>query len=101
MKAEGVAVKVAPSLLSGGGSIRWWRSLYPPTTGYRGVPPSWYGLRWQHPVVFAVLTDHRLSMCNPLRGVSATIECIMGVCECVMGKGLTSLKGFEGVMFNV
>ena len=39
MKVEGVAVKVAPSLLSGGGSIRWWRSLRLPTTGYRGVPP--------------------------------------------------------------
>ena len=38
---------------------------------------------------------------QPPPGVSATIECIMGVCECVMGKGLTSLKGFEGVMFNV
>ena len=74
MKAEGVAVKVAPLLLSGGGSIRWWRSLCSPTTGDRSVTPS---------------------------GVSATIECIMGVCECVMGKGLTYLKGFEGVMFNV
>ena len=39
MKAEGVAVKVAPLLLSGGGSIRWWRSLCSLTTGYRGVTP--------------------------------------------------------------
>ena len=38
---------------------------------------------------------------QPPPGVSATIECIMGVCECVMGKGLTYLKGVEGVMFNV
>ena len=42
MKVEGVAVKVAPSLLSGGR---------------------------QHPMVaFAVLTDLRLSRCNPLSG---------------------------------
>ena len=39
MKAEGVAVKVAPLLLSGGDSIRWWRSLCSLTTGYRGVTP--------------------------------------------------------------
>ena len=40
MKVEGVAVKVAPSLLSGGGSIRWWRSLSLLITGYRGATPS-------------------------------------------------------------
>ena len=40
MKAEGVAVKVAPSLFSGCGSIRWWRSLCSLTTGYRSVTPS-------------------------------------------------------------
>ncbi len=38
---------------------------------------------------------------QPPPGVSATIEYIMGVWECVMGNGLTCLKGFEGVMFKV
>ena len=72
MKAEGVAVKVAPSLLSGGGIIRWWRSLCSLITGYRGVTPvGVWRLRRQHTVVaFAMLTDRRLSRCNPLRGMA-------------------------------
>ena len=56
MKAEGVAVKVAPSLLSGGR---------------------------QHPVVaLAMLTDHRLSRCNPLSGMVAEAVASGGGVRC-------------------